>query len=270
MWDRAIGAHRRYSAAHGDFYAAGITYFTIFALFPLLMVGFAIVGFTLAGRPQLLSEIDGRVKATVPGDFAAAVTSLMDSAIVSRTSVGAIGLAAALWAGLGWMDSLRTAITEMWQQSTATAGVRDFVRRKLSDLAALAAGLVATLLSLGLSTLADPVVNLAGPLRALSVASSVLVAWLMFTVMIAKLPREPVVLRAAAGAGLLAAIGFEVFKQIASVYLRVVLHGPAGAIFGPVLGLMVFAYMTARLVLFATAWAAERSEATVGPGSRTQ
>ena len=37
-------------------------------------------------------------------------------------------------------------------------------------------------------------------------------------------------------------------------------HGPAGATFGPVLGLMVFAYITARLVLFATAWAATSTD----------
>jgi membrane protein len=37
-------------------------------------------------------------------------------------------------------------------------------------------------------------------------------------------------------------------------------HGPAGATFGPVLGLMVFAYITARLILFATAWAATSAE----------
>ena len=36
--------------------------------------------------------------------------------------------------------------------------------------------------------------------------------------------------------------------------------GPAGATFGPVLGLMVFAYITARLILFATAWAATSKE----------
>ena len=54
----------------------------------------------------------------------------------------------------------------------------------------------------------------------------------------------------------MAAVGFEVFKQVASIYLRLVMHGPAGTTFGPVLGLLVFAYVTARLVLFATAWAA--------------
>jgi membrane protein len=59
---------------------------------------------------------------------------------------------------------------------------------------------------------------------------------------------------------LIAAVGFEIFKQIASIYLQSVVHGPAGATFGPVLGLMVFAYITARLILFATAWAATSTE----------
>jgi membrane protein len=38
------------------------------------------------------------------------------------------------------------------------------------------------------------------------------------------------------------------------------MHGPAGATFGPILGLLVFAYISARLVLFATAWAATAAE----------
>ncbi|OOK67583.1 virulence factor BrkB family protein [Mycobacterium kansasii] len=61
-------------------------------------------------------------------------------------------------------------------------------------------------------------------------------------------------------AGLIAAVGFELFKQVGSIYLRTVLRSPAGATFGPVLGLMVFAYVTAYLVLFSTAWAATDSE----------
>lgn len=250
---RVIRAQQRYSRAQGDFYAAGISYFTIFALFPLLMVGFAVVGFVLASRPDVLAEIDGWVKAAASGDFADQVNSLMDSAIDSRTSVGVIGLATALWAGLGWMSNLRIALTEVWGQPTETAG---FVKTKVSDMGALVSVFLATLLTLGLTAAADPALKLAGPLRGVSLALSVLVAWVMFTAMIAKLPRRPVPMRAAARAGLLAAIGFEVFKQVASLYLRVVLHGPAGVTFGPVLGLLVFAYMTARLVLFSTAWAA--------------
>ena len=97
-------------------------------------------------------------------------------------------------------------------------------------------------------------------LRVAAIVVSVLVSWLLFTWMIARLPRESISFRSSVRAGLLAAVGFEIFKQVASIYLRSVVHGPAGATFGPVLGLMVFAYITARLVLFATAWAATSSD----------
>ena len=97
-------------------------------------------------------------------------------------------------------------------------------------------------------------------LRVASLAVSVLITWLLFTWVIARLPRESVSFRSALRAGLLAAVAFEVFKQVASIYLRSVVTGPAGATFGPVLGLMVFAYITARLILFATAWAATSTE----------
>jgi membrane protein len=101
---------------------------------------------------------------------------------------------------------------------------------------------------------------LSGILRAVSLVLSLLVSWLLFTWIIARLPREAVTLRSSMRAGLLAAVAFEIFKQVASIYLKSVVHGPAGATFGPVLGLMVFAYITARLILFATAWAATSSD----------
>lgn len=252
--DHAVRAQQRYDNARGDFCAAAITYFTIFALFPLLMVGFAVVGFMLASRPAVLAEIDARVKAAVSGDFAQQIISLMDAAIDSRTSVGLIGLATALWAGLSWMTHLRGAMTQMWSpDSDAPHG---FVSTKISDLAALVSTFLASMGTVGLTVLASGPLNVAGVLRGASLLMSVLIAWLMFTWLIARLPRQQLPLRRCARAGLLAALGFEVFKQVASVYLRVVMHGPAGTTFGPVFGLMVFAYLTARLVLFATAWAA--------------
>ncbi|MEJ6538038.1 YhjD/YihY/BrkB family envelope integrity protein [Mycolicibacterium sp.] len=243
MWRRVLRAQQRYTRAQGDFYAAGITYFTIFALFPLLMIGFAVVGFVLTSRPQLLAEIDARVKSAVPGDLGPQLIALIESAIDSRTSVGIIGLATAIYVGLLWMQRLREALTQMWGQPGATTG---FVKTKLSDLRALAVAFAGSLLTIGLTALAEPML----------IVPSVGVSWLLFTVMIARLPRHSVPFHRCAAAGLLAAVGFEIFKQVASIYLRVVLHGPAGTVFGPVLGVMVFAYMTARLMLFATAWAA--------------
>ena len=256
--DHAVRAQQRYDSANGDFSAAAVTYYSIFALFPLLMVGFAVVGFMLASRPAVLAEIDNKVKATISGDFAQQLLSLIDAAIASRTSVGLIGLGTALWAGLTWMSHLRSALSQMWDPAAVTS--RDFVATKVSDLSALVSTFLAILATFGLTWLASGPLSVAGAIRGASLVMSILVAWLLFTWMIARLPREPVSMRRAAEAGLLAAVAFEAFKQLGSVYLRVVMHGPAGTTFGPVFGLMVFAYITARLMLFSTAWAATQPQ----------
>jgi membrane protein len=269
-FDHVMLAQERYNDCSGNFYAAGITYFTIFALFPLLMVGFAAGGFLLSRRPDLLDEIEQRIRQTVSGDLGQQLVSLMDSAIASRGTVGVIGLATAVWAGLGWMSNLRQALSQMWDQRRES----NFVGNKLSDLLALVSAFLAMVITIGLTALGDPALMrkvvrwmgvhdgaaLGGGLRAVSVLVSVSISWLLFTWIISRLPREPVPFRRSIRAALLAAVGFEIFKQVASIYLQSVLTGPAGATFGPVLGLMVFAYVTARLILFATAWAATSEE----------
>jgi membrane protein len=264
-------ANERFDERRGNFFAAGLTYYTIFALFPLLMVGFSLGGFVLARRSDVLTGIDNKVRAAVPGALGQQVVELVNSAIDSRTSVGVIGLLAAAWVGLNWMANIRVAVSEMWNQGEGSLG---FVRTKISDLGAMVSSFVAILATLALSALADaapmakvlawlgihnaPVLD--AILRVVSMLVSVLLSWLVFSWMIARLPREPVNYASAFRAASIAAIGFELFKLVASIYLKSVLRSPAGATFGPVLGLMVFAYITARLLLLATAWAATSAD----------
>ena len=270
-FDHVMLAQERYQRSKGDFFAAGITYFTVFALFPLLMVLFSVAGFVLVRSPELLDDIQNRIRSTVSGEFSQQLIELMNSAIDSRTSVGIIGLATAAWAGLGWMANLREALSAMWEQRREP---KSFVRTKLSDLLALVSAFGAIVVTVALTALGSDSVmkqvlewfglqGLPGMSIMLWVASilvSLLISWLLFTWMIARLPRESVSFRSAMRAGLIVAVGFEIFKQVASIYLGAVVTGPAGATFGPVLGLMVFAYITARLILFATAWAATSKE----------
>ncbi|OMC46425.1 inner membrane protein YhjD [Mycobacterium sp. IS-2888] len=269
--DHVMRAYERFDDRNGSFFAAGLSYYTIFALFPLLMVGFAIVGFTLSRRPQLLDTIQNHIHASVPGSLGQQLVQLMNSAIDARASVGVIGLATAAWAGLGWMSHLRQALTEMWWDRRIDSP--GFVRNKLSDLLAMFATFLVLMATVALSALghARPMSAVLRWLgipdfsvfdlifRIVSLVVSWLVSWLLFTWMIARLPREKVSLAASVRGGLLAAIGFELFKQVGSIYLQTVLRSPAGAVFGPVLGLMVFAYITGFLVLFAAAWAATAS-----------
>jgi membrane protein len=265
--DRIMVAQERYTDSRGDFFAAGITYFTVFALFPLIMVGFAVAGIVLSRSPDLLDEVQMSIKSVFNGEQGKQMVMLMDEAITASTSVGLIGLATAAWAGLGWMSNLREALSAMWEQRREP---RNFVVTKISDLAALLSTFLALAVTIALTALSSSSLMtkvlelvgipdfsaLAGILRAASLVLSLLVSWLLFTWMIARLPRESVSFRSSVRAGLLAAVGFEIFKQVASIYLRSISNGPVGATFGSVLGIMVFAYITARLILFATAWAA--------------
>ena len=224
----------------------------------------------MSRRPELLKTIDDRIRSVVSGELGQQLVDLMTSAIDARTSVGVIGLLTATWAGLGWMWHLREALREMWLQPVDPAG---FVRTKLSDLVAMLGTFLVIMVTIALSALGQ-----SGPMaailrwlhipdfsifdeifRGVSVLVSLLVSWLLFTWMIARLPREPAGFVTSMRAGFMAAVGFELFKQVGSIYLKKVLQSPAGATFGPVLGLMVFAFVTWSLLLFTTAWAATSS-----------
>ena len=271
-FDHVMRAQQRYNDSKGDFFAAGITYFTVFSIFPLLMLGFATGGFILASSPQLLATIEEKIRETIHGQMGEQVVGLMDAALESRTSVGVVATATAAWVGLGWMANLREALSQMWGHDRAKPS--GFVKTKLSDLLALLSTFVAILVTVALTAIGSTSVMhkllnwlgirdsdaLSLLLHAGSLVVSVLVSWLLFTWMIVRLPRESSGVLSSMRAGLIAAIGFELFKQLGAIYLRSVMTGPAGATFGPVLGLMVFAYVTARLVLFATAWAATSEE----------
>jgi membrane protein len=269
--DHVVRAYTRFDERHGSFFAAGLTYYTILALSPLLMVTFSAIGFLLIRQTKLRNTIYEHIMASVPGHLSHQMIDLMNRAIGSRTSVGVIGLATAAWAGLGWMSHLRAALTEMWWEHRVDSP--GYVRTKLSDLLAMVGTFVVMLATIGLSALshAEPMAAVLrwfgipefsvfdDIFRVVSILMSMLVSWLLFTWMIARLPREKVSFVDSMRAGLVAAVGFELFKQGASIYLTVVTRSPAGRVFGPVLGLMVFAYITSFLVLFATAWGATAS-----------
>ncbi|KAF0848422.1 inner membrane protein YhjD [Nocardia caishijiensis] len=269
--DHLVRAGGRFQRQRGDYFAAGITYFTVLSLFPLLMVAFSIAGFILVGQPDLLNELQDKVIEKVPGSFGEQINDLINQAIDSRGTVGVLGLLTGLYTGLGWIANLRAALTEQWETQTPD---KPWWREKLSDLGALLGLFLALVVSLGLSTVAnsglaakllksvglDGVPGASVVLSIVSIALGLLATWAVFAWVIARLPREPVSLRSAAKAAAIAAVAFEIFKFVAAIYLRMVLSSPAGATFGSIIGLMVFSYITFRILLFATAWAATSSD----------
>ncbi|GAA2780830.1 inner membrane protein YhjD [Saccharopolyspora taberi] len=276
--DRLIRAAVRYQKQYGDYYAAAITYFSVLALVPLLMIAFAIAGFVLGGNPALLEQLKASITTAVPNPaLSDMLNNVVNEAINKAGAVGLIGLAAALYSGLSWMTNLREALTALWTQQPPS---QPMVKMYVSDLLSLIGLGLAMAISFGISAIGGGVgrmlFELVGidetpaavfGLRVLATALSVLASWLVFLWVLARLPRKPVTLRSAVWGALFAAVGFEVLKQVGVIYLNSVTGSPAGAAFGPILGLLVFAYLTSRFILFVTAWTASAPEnqAVVAP-----
>jgi len=199
----------------------------------------------------------------VPSD---ALHSIIETAIDQRNSIGTIGLIGALWSGVWWMSNLREAVSAQWELPAPHPAA---LQRLLYDLralvglgAALAVTLSFTVLGAGfaelvLAWLGAPDDGLTRTLlRVVGIVVGVTANWLIFAWAITRLPRTDVALRGVRRAALLGAVGFEAIKQGAAVYFEAITGTPGGAVFGSLLGLLLFGYLVARLLLWVTAWAA--------------
>ena len=276
--DHLARAGERYFAQRGNHFAAATAFFSILTAVPLLMVAFAAASYVLWFNPDLLAELEDAITASVPSD---ALHSIIETAIDQRNSIGTIGLIGALWSGVWWMSNLREAVSAQWELPAPHPAA---LQRLLYDLralvglgAALAVTLSFTVLGAGfaelvLAWLGAPDDGLTRTLlRVVGIVLGVGANWLIFAWAITRLPRTDVALRGVRRAALLGAIGFEVLKQGATVYFEVVTSTPGGAVFGSLLGLLLFGYLVARLLLWVTAWAAtapgnERIAAVPVPG----
>jgi membrane protein len=261
--DHVARAGQRYFAQRGNHFAAATAFFSILTAVPLLMVAFAAASYVLWFNPDLLAELESAIAASVESD---ALHSIIETAIDQRNSIGTIGLIGALWSGVWWMSNLREAVSAQWELPAPHPAA---LQRLLYDLralvglgAALAVTLSFTVLGAGfaelvLAWLGAPDDGLTRTLlRVVGIVVGVTANWLIFAWAITRLPRTDVALRGVRRAALLGAVGFEAIKQGAAVYFEAITGTPGGAVFGSLLGLLLFGYLVARLLLWVTAWAA--------------
>lgn len=268
--DHLVRAGDAFTARHGNHYAAAITYFSVLSLFPLLMVAFSVAGFVLAGNAALMNELKDGIVTSAPEGLREFLDQIVESVTQARAGLGVIGLLGALYSGLGWMGNLRDALTAQWAQDPAKM---PFLSTKIRDLLSLVGLGTALVLSFGLTAVGGTagawLLGLVGldeyvwaqyALRAATIVLSLTANILVFTWVISQLPRDKVNPRSAVKGAVLAALGFELLKNVGSFYLASVTSSPSGALFGPIIGLLVFANLVSRFLLFVTAWTATARE----------
>lgn len=268
--DHVFRAADAFTERYGNHYAAAITYFSVLSLFPLLMVGFSVAGFVLANDARALDEVRQAILRSAPPGLGELFDRLVTAALDARGATGIFGLLVALYAGIGWMTNLRDALTAQWGQQRPKLPL---ISTTLKDLASLVGLSLAMIVSFGLTVVGGNVGNLllrlAGLesqgwalflLHALTIVLALLANVLVFLWVFSRLPRQPVTARSAVKGAIIAALGFEVLKQAAGIFLAVVTRSPASALFGPIIGLLVFANLVSRFLLFVAAWTATARE----------
>lgn len=268
--DHLFRANDAFTERYGNHYAAAITYFSVLSVIPILMVAFAIVGLVLAGDETVTNQLIDGIKKSVPEGLSELVSGIIGAALKSGSGIGIFGLLLALYSGIGWMSNLRDALTAQWGQEKQKLPV---VSTTIKDLLSLVGLGLALVISFGLTAAGSGIgrfllesVGLENEswavflLKVATILLGLLANTLVFLWVIARLPRQHVALRSAVKGAVFAALGFVVLQQVATIYLGSVTKSPAFTLFGPVIGLLVFANLVSRFLLFVTAWTATAKE----------
>lgn len=276
-----IRATQRFLDRLGNQFAAGITYFSVLAMIPILMVGFAGLGMTLTVlKPEWLDVVtDWITEQLSHSDSATVVIDIITDSLRNWRGIGVVALVLALYAGAGWMNNLRRAVNSMWRKvfdvSHAQANI---VTRTLVNVALLLGLLILFGLTIAMSTVsfaltaqvADWLGLTDSPLtqwllRLVTILAGVVTGWVLFAFMYRFLPDEPVEFRKVATGALFGSVGLVVLQFAASQLTSSFAQNRATVLFGPVIVIMLFFNLFAALILYGAAWTATGGDVPTAP-----
>ena len=258
-----------YGSVHGNSQAGAVTFFGFLSFFPILALGFFVVGLVSRLYPdirgQMVAEIDALLPGVVGNDPGQVALETIED---YSGTVGFVGLVAVVYSGLGWLSGMRQALEVMFVVPRREQP--GFLRGKLRDLGTLGfiglALLVSVALSGAVTGFSDAILGLVGidstsfvatvvlslVGHVLAILASTVLLMTMFKVLLVEshVPR-----RALVRGALLAAVGFEILKLAANLLLAQTEGSPAFQAFGVSLILLVWINYFSRLVMLAAAWA---------------
>lgn len=244
----AVSVWLRYREDRNYEYAALLSYYGFFSLFPLLLVLVTILGWLLRDNQELLDRILATAFTQIPvigSELARDVTALEGNGITL-----VIAILVTLWAGLGVVKVAQDAFNNMWGLSIMRRpGFFPKLLRSLGSLVVIGGGFILATIVSGIS-LASDLPGLSALLGAIAVVTvNSLVVLVTFKVLTASAVSFRQLLAGAAIGGL----GLWILQLVGTFYINGVVLG-AGAVYGSfatVVGLLVWMALVARVLLLA-------------------
>jgi membrane protein len=267
-FDHLIATFEHYSKVQGNVLAGAVTYFGFLSFFPILAIAFAVVGLITGAYPDAQDAIRDALAEVFPSIIGTGEGQIDPASFQNAAATaGVLGVVTLLYTGLGWLSTMRTALQDVFE--TPPSETHNFVIGKVVDLAMLAIIGFVLLISVGVSSATrgfvsdiqdwlnvDDVTAMSTFLNSLGTLFGLVASVVMFVVSFRLLGRPLVPADALWKGALLAAVGFEVLKQIAVYLIALTKDNPAFAVFGTALILLIWINYFSRLVLIGASWAA--------------
>lgn len=232
---------KRYGEVHGNNLAAAVTLQSFVAMFPLLLVAIAIVGFVSAGGVDIAASVANGLG--LRGDAAKAITDAVATAEDSRQVASIVGLAGLAWSGLGLVDAIQNGFNQIWQ--VRPRGMKD----KLVGAGWLLGAAAIMALGAGATAMVGWLPPWLAPLALLLGFGVNFCLWIWTAKLV---PNRHIGWGALVPGALLGAAGLELLKAIAGFYVpRMVasssqLYGTIGVVFA----VLAWLYLLARLAMY--------------------
>lgn len=271
----------RFGERLGGQFAAAITYFSVLAIVPVLMVAFAALGLTVTVLlPDVLDQVKAWITETVSGsgDLGEQLGAVVDQAFNSWAAVGPIGLLSAAWAGANWVNNIRSAVRAMMRPDFDLAEEKpNIVVQTLKNLGILLTLFVLVGLSMAMTTVATAARDLVGSflgldrvpgggvlLALLPVVGTLLAGFLLFAFLLKVFPEKSVPVPVLVKGAAIGAVGMSALQYLTGTLVGVFSGNAAAAVFGSVIVTMLYFNLFATLILMVAAWVGTHPD-YVGP-----
>lgn len=265
-------AWKRYGDANGNLLAAGVGYFAFFSIFPALALAFAIFGFVLQGRPDLLDTIAESLNETLPGMLKTAdnpdgIIGLSAPQTSTLTITGIISFVTLVLAGLGWISALRTGIRGVFGLDASPGNAVTAKLRDLGVLLTLGLGIaLSAILTSVVGGLAQRIAGWVGLegntvlLTTIGLVLSILFDTLLMVVLIRLLSGVPLPWANVRNGATVGAVLLTAMKYFGGVLIERATSNPLLGAVAVAVGLLFWLNLMSRVVLISSAWAANDEE----------
>ncbi len=226
-------------------HAASFAFYAFLSVFPLALLGMAVLGFVFRGRPDLQIKAVNAVFASLP-KFGASFQDGLNGVIANRLSLGLIGFIGLFWSGTGFTRALDAGFSTIWRTQSS-----HFWAWRLRGLAVICGMVLVGILGFLVNSLMRLVSSITLLRLALQIIVALALIWALLMAIYVIVPRRRIHLKEVMVGALVAAVLWYATQSALQYYLSTLSKtNQIYGILGAVLSLLLWLYVGGYIIFY--------------------